>query len=180
MRYFNLLSVMFAISLNNFASAKCMNRANLYPDCRYPAGDSWCSEHRYNRPYAYRDSCLRTLRRVKRASHSNSKIPLLNSISSLHQGMRYSKARKILIRGGWQGVIHRWQDVPSGGRTHDLYYDNGWTEVADCAGTGLGQCEFEFIDMFGDTLKLITVGDCIDNSKKCDLSLGYWSVKKSH
>lgn len=175
MRGFYLLCTILLVGVGGVSNARCFSRADLYPSCRYPAGDSWCTRHSY-KPYAYRDSCLRAIRRPHH-SNSNKVFPTLVAMNSLRQGMRYSVARRILLDGGWQGIYHRWQDIPSSGRVHNLYYENKWHEVVNCAGTGLGQCEFEFTDMFGNSLEVITVGDCIEDGSRCDLRVGHWSVK---
>lgn len=50
-----LLSVFIFIEI---ADAKCLSTEERSSACRYPQGDSWCSENDKNNPYAYSDSCL--------------------------------------------------------------------------------------------------------------------------
>ena len=175
-----LLIVSLTVGVQSAVYAKCLSRADLYPQCRYPAGDSWCVAHSRDKPYAYTDRCLR-----KAPVSRCETLPDLSGLKALRQGMRYSKARKIILDAGWQALYNRWQDIPESGRVHDLYSDNGWLEIVDCAGTGLGECLFKFMDMFGNTLEVVTIGECIDpidegdngSNKKCDLRVGYWSVQ---
>lgn len=76
---------------------------------------------------------------------SSSQQPTLadnNLLIDLEVGMQYADARDRLLKKGW---------VPVEAADPGLYgvermaYDAGFTEVAGCAGTGLGQCRFDFI-----------------------------------
>lgn len=53
-----LLALLF-IFFHGPIQAKCLPDKDI-PQCRYPQGDSWCSEHNEGKPYAYSDSCLRS------------------------------------------------------------------------------------------------------------------------
>ena len=105
----------------------------------------------------------------------------ISGLKALRQNMNYSEARKIILNSGWQASRKRWQDVPEEGRVNNIYYNNGWQEVADCAGTGTAPCRFEFKDINKKTLVVITEGECFDNKSEqlkqkelCDLSVSRW------
>lgn len=99
----------------------------------------------------------------------------------LRQGMRYSKAREIILDAGWQARRKPPQDVPDFGVVKDLYDDNGWQEIEDCAGSGTMPCRFEFLDMHNRLLVVITEGECLEGSESgsCDLSLSRWFIDQS-
>lgn len=49
----------FRIAVAANADAVCQSDPDVSPQCRYPAGDSWCRDNAPNRPYAFPDSCMR-------------------------------------------------------------------------------------------------------------------------
>lgn len=53
-----ILSAFALTLLSGSISAKCLPQPDATPDCRYPAGDSWCAEKDRANPYAYSDQCL--------------------------------------------------------------------------------------------------------------------------
>ncbi|NJN72695.1 MAG: hypothetical protein HC799_07730 [Limnothrix sp. RL_2_0] len=59
----------------------------------------------------------------------------------IEEGMAYADARTRLIQQGWVPV--KGSEQPPSGVERTLY-NVGFTEVAACAGTGLGQCRFDF------------------------------------
>jgi hypothetical protein len=94
--------------------------------------------------------------------------PANNQLVDLESGMQYADARARLIEQGW---------VPAEGPDPGPYgvermaYDAGFTEVAACAGTGTGQCRFDFFHPGEQkSLAVITYG----GSK---LEVGDWSVQ---
>jgi len=107
-----------------------------------------------------------TLTRIKKTPKSHP------SLDGLVQGMRYSKARRVLLKNGWQATYSRWQDIPEFGREHDFFYDKGWREVETCSGTGMAYCSFSYHDHYGNKLGIITEGD--DD----DPIVNSWSVSK--
>jgi hypothetical protein len=177
MKYvYQFLLVVFATVLHEMAESKCLPRADVVPQCRYESGDAWCAEHGKGNPYAYSDSCL-----TENAARLKAGAPDVSGLSSLRQGMNYSMAREIVLNAGWQGNNMAWQDVPEGGQVKDVYYNNGWHEVQDCASNGTAPCRFEFKDIYGNTLVMITEGECtndnfepLEEGKKCDLGLSRW------
>lgn len=56
-RHRHALVLLLAVS-SPVVFGKCLPRSNAEDGCRYPAGDSWCSEHHKRKPYAYSDGCL--------------------------------------------------------------------------------------------------------------------------
>jgi len=91
------------------------------------------------------------------------------SLKGLVQGMNYSKARRVLLKNGWQASYRRWQDIPEFGREHKYYFDKGWREVESCSGTGMGYCMFKFHDHYGNKLDVVTEGD--------NPIVSHWSLK---
>lgn len=59
----------------------------------------------------------------------------------LDVGLTYAEARTRLLQQGW---IPDEQPDPGPYGVERTMYDVGFTEVSGCAGTGLGQCRFEF------------------------------------
>lgn len=73
----------------------------------------------------------------------------------------YHKARKALLAAGWQPVqTVRWQekDEKLFGQAKD-FWEKGYVEVEDCAGTGLSPCKFLFKDVYGNHLRVTTTGE---------------------
>jgi hypothetical protein len=101
-------------------------------------------------------------------SSPQSASPADNQLVDLESGMQYADARARLIEQGW---------VPAEGPDPGPYgvermaYDAGFTEVSACAGTGMGQCRFDFFHPGEQkSLAVITYG----GSK---LEVGDWSVQ---
>ena len=91
-----------------------------------------------------------------------------NLAIDLEVGMQYADARARLLKKGWVPV-----EAPEPGPygVERMAYDAGFTEVAGCAGTGLGQCRFDFIHPGEQkSLAVITYG----GSK---LEVGDWNVQ---
>lgn len=80
-------------------------------------------------------------------------IPNLNNLI-------YHEARKKLIDAGWQprmiSPMHREGYVESGNGS--IFLEKGYWEVVSCSGTGLGYCGFEFTDVYGNYLYVVTAG----------------------
>lgn len=57
-------TVFFLLSVSIFTAqstvAICLSSDRPFPECRYPAGDSWCEENGNGNVYAYHDECYRT------------------------------------------------------------------------------------------------------------------------
>lgn len=160
-------------------SAACLPRSDAAHPCRYAAGDSWCAEHGNGNSYAYSDDCLTQSSNLK-----NNPQPNVSGLTGLRQGMDYSQARQIALNSGWQGNNRRWQDIPEFGQENEVYYNNGWREVAGCAGTGTAPCRFEFHDIHGNFLVIITEGECLTaamgelrEGETCDLPVASWFLE---
>lgn len=81
-----------------------------------------------------------------------------SEIAGLKKFMSYSQARKAIIGAGWKPI----PNVPDGSQsiTRDRFInDFKFIEVVSCAGTGLGQCRFEFGDNKGRKLVVITLNN---------------------
>lgn len=75
---------------------------------------------------------------------------------NLVAGRQYAEARNQLMRQGW---IPANLPAPGPYGVERMAYEAGFTEVSACAGTGLGQCRFEFRhDSANKVLSVITVG----------------------
>ena len=105
-------------------------------------------------------------------------------LKALRQGMKYSEARQIILNAGWQGTRTRWQDISESGQVNDIYYNNKWEEVIDCAGTGTSPCRFEFKDINQKTLVVITEGECLNSKGEeakeneiFDISVSQWFLE---
>ncbi|MEQ8538828.1 MAG: hypothetical protein RIB93_15440 [Coleofasciculus sp. D1-CHI-01] len=86
------------------------------------------------------------------------------------EGMQYADARARLLQKGWIPV-----EAPDPGPygVERMAYDAGFTEVAACAGTGAGQCSFEFIHPGEQqSLSVITYGGS-------ELEVGDWDIQPS-
>lgn len=83
-------------------------------------------------------------------------------------GMQYADARARLLQRGWVPV-----EAPDPGLygVERMAYDAGFTEVAACAGTGAGQCRFDFIHPGEQrSLAVITYGGS-------QLEVGDWNIQ---
>jgi hypothetical protein len=174
-----LYTALALIAPFGFVDAKCLPNSDIDHPCRYIQGDSWCAKRGGGNLYAYSDSCL------GQASTSNRRTqPDVSGLIGLRQGMDYSQARQIILGAGWQGNNKRWQEILKYGQEHDVYYNNGWREVASCAGTGTAPCRFEFNDIHGNLLVVITEGECLNEQMEglkkgetCDLPVSSWFLE---
>ncbi|MER9234199.1 hypothetical protein NKI56_19220 [Mesorhizobium sp. M0622] len=94
-----------------------------------------------------------------------------DAYDALRQGMEYPQARKLLVTGGWQAVRYPWAKAEErcGGRS-DIC--NAFQEAEACAGTGMAQCRFRYVDGKGKALIVITVGEELP-----DLALDSWFIQ---
>ena len=102
------------------------------------------------------------------ASSSQQPAPADNQLIDIEVGMQYADARARLLKKGWVPA-----EAPDPGPygVERMAYDAGFTEVAGCAGTGLGQCRFDFTHPGEQkSLAVITYG----GSK---LEVGGWNVE---
>ena len=85
---------------------------------------------------------------------------LAQSVPKLRQGMAYSEVRNLLIEEGWQAVFNPEQvNNPNRSDVIDRFIEEGYTEVVDCSGTGLGLCLFQFQNATGQSLLITTANN---------------------
>ena len=81
---------------------------------------------------------------------------------------QYHQARKHLLLSGWQPLrtlnynTARDQLMYSGNGLS--FWEKGYVELANCAGTGSAPCKFNFKDIYGNTLEVYTSGE--DNPRE--------------
>ena len=82
-------------------------------------------------------------------------------LPKLKQGMPYSKAREMLLKAGWQAIFNHVQLMNSQKSAPVNYFFAGkdYTEIVDCAGTGLGLCLFRFESAYGEVLYVTTANN---------------------
>lgn len=88
---------------------------------------------------------------------SSSHIPIPNL-----NGLDYDDARARLIEAGWQPSMNHWSyanniDIRDG--NGPLFWQKGYHEIESSSGTGYAICSFKFVDVYGNTLKVITAGE---------------------
>lgn len=80
------------------------------------------------------------------------------SVPNLQQGMAYAQARQLILDAGWNLSYNAQASNTFGLPSKIAYFRGlGYTEVVDCAGTGMGLCRFEFYGDQGQTLA-VSVG----------------------
>jgi hypothetical protein len=74
------------------------------------------------------------------------------AIPGVAEGMPYQEARERILSAGWE-------PVPQTGEGN-TWFRTEWPEQVDCAGSGLGQCEFLFTNpTTGKRLRVGTIGE---------------------
>ena len=161
------------------AHSACLPSNDTVPACRYEQGDAWCAQYGKGKQYAYSDECLKQQPAPTKRGSAD-----VSGLTALRQEMKYSQAREIILNAGWQGKNMRWQEVPEFSQVKDLYFTNGWREVVDCSGTGTAPCRFEYSDIHGNLLVVITEGECLmdngeypEEGEKCDLIVSNWFLE---
>ena len=76
----------------------------------------------------------------------------------------YHKARKALLKAGWQPLQTKSfneasedPDISSGNGA--IFWKKGYVEVEACAGTGVAACAFLFKDIYNNQLRVTTAGE---------------------
>ncbi|MBO1517492.1 MULTISPECIES: hypothetical protein [Psychrobacter] len=86
----------------------------------------------------------------------HSKVPAITDLS-------YHDARTSLLRAGWQPLnsidYNDTDDSDIRYGNEAIFWNKGYSETETCAGTGLGQCIFNFADIYGNNLKVVTIGE---------------------
>jgi hypothetical protein len=83
-------------------------------------------------------------------------VPDVASTFGLAEKMPYAEARQKLIDQGWMPHV---KGTPPNLRdkTVKALFKQGYKEVKDCSGTGLGPCRFEFTNQAGEMLVVSTI-----------------------
>ena len=80
----------------------------------------------------------------------------------------YHKARKALIKAGWQPLQTKTFNDAAKEAMEDpdlsmgngmIFWNKGYVEIEGCAGTGLSPCAFLFKDIYGNQLRVKTAGE---------------------
>lgn len=75
----------------------------------------------------------------------------------------YHQARKELLANQWQPVrtipINEEEDALRFSGNGIKFWEMGYQEVESCSGTGMAPCVFNFIDIYGNNLKVYTSGE---------------------
>ena len=79
-------------------------------------------------------------------------------LPKLRQSMKFDKARAMLLDAGWQG-LRRYPSPDKSGMVGYVFYDLGYSEVVDCAGTGVAPCIFVYKIANGKKLEVHTYGE---------------------
>ncbi len=74
-------------------------------------------------------------------------------------GLSYDQARKKILAAGWKPRVTAEQDDTLTYGNGPIFWSRGYREVEVCAGTGLGQCLFDFVDGRGNRLQIETAGE---------------------
>lgn len=78
----------------------------------------------------------------------------------------YPVAREALLKAGWQPAINYDKRRSGEYEVAEKWAANaGYYEVESCAGTGVAPCRFNFTDVYGSHLAVITEGEVIDGSQ---------------
>ncbi len=141
MRVLVLIAVIALLAFDGLAMAKCLPDASTRNECRYPQGDSWCTEHGNGKPYAYSDNCLAT------PSGTSSLPPFAKRES-------YSSVRTKMLKAGWEPFHAEDADVCEEGDSRC----EGRPEMESCAGAGLANCRFLW-KKNGKIIAICTVGE---------------------
>ena len=94
---------------------------------------------------------------------TNSQHCVRQELPKLKQGMPYSQAREMLLEAGWQAVFNREILNDERGLIVDYFFTGkDYTEIVDCAGSGLGLCLFRFESAYGEILFVTTANNGAD------------------
>ena len=89
-------------------------------------------------------------------------------ISALHSsipkiaGLPYVRARELLVNAGWQPFLHSWtfaSDIAIKYGNGPGFWEMGFWEISQASPTGLAHCIFEFKDVYGNRLRVVTMGE---------------------
>ena len=107
-------------------------------------------------------SCVCTRAIAQTTTQDTGKKPCVRQeLPKLKQDMPYSKAREMLLEAGWQAIFNQ-EQLRNSQRSSPVDYfftKKGYTEIVDCAGTGLGLCLFQFESAYGEILSVVTANN---------------------
>lgn len=94
--------------------------------------------------------------------------PVKHAKVSTITNLTYQKARKALIKAGWQPLqtktfndvakeVSEDPDLSAGNGM--IFWNKGYVEIEGCAGTGLSPCAFLFKDIYSNQLRVTTAGE---------------------
>ena len=104
-------------------------------------------------------------------------ISIAQEIPKLKQNMSYLRARNLLIKAGWKPVPNQ-EQINNRNRSAPVNYfitQRKYTEIVDCAGSGLGLCLFQFKHASGKMLFVTTAS----NGKSQETVYG-WRIEKAN
>jgi hypothetical protein len=146
------------------AQGDCLVRANSqFVRPLLPAGsDGWRCRCRAKDCGSRQNPNSFTVEKIREIDPSSSDYgcePIMPEISSnfgLEENMPYAKARQKLIDQGWTPNV---KGTPPNLRNQTVkaLFKQGYKEVKDCSGTGLGPCRFEFTNKTGKMLVVSTI-----------------------
>ncbi|AFY37696.1 hypothetical protein Lepto7376_1344 [[Leptolyngbya] sp. PCC 7376] len=121
---------------------------------------------------ASQESKTNTVTEVATSSQTSNtqKVNIETVLKDFDQGTPYAVVRDRLIKEGWVPV-----EAPNPGDfgVEREAYDAGFTEVTACAGTGLGQCQFNFENPAGQKgLSITTYGGS-------EFQFGDWNISSN-
>ena len=103
------------------------------------------------------------------------------TLSKLKQGMSYKQARQMLLNEGWQALFnYSLVNQPHPNSTvNQIFHEQGWTEIVDCAGTGLGLCLFKFRNATGQVLEVTTANNFQESEESgLNSTIFSWSLSE--
>lgn len=91
----------------------------------------------------------------------HAKVPTITNFT-------YHKARKALLKAGWQPLQSKSFNDAAKEASEDpeissgngaIFWEKGYVEVEGCAGSGLSPCAFLFKDIYNNQLRITTAGE---------------------
>lgn len=95
--------------------------------------------------------------------HASQCIPTKHADVPNITGKPYHQARKELLASQWQPLrtipINEEEDILRFSGNGSKFWEIGYQEVESCSGTGMAPCVFNFSDIYGNNLKVYTLGE---------------------
>jgi hypothetical protein len=136
----------------------------IQPGIVYDGNSYWCLNSTMSEPsvctetgwLSYEDALVE----APTEPATDSTKPTDSSVDALglRENMPYAEARSLILSQGWEP--NQAGEAPNlNSTTIQELYDFGYPEIKDCAGTGLGQCRFEFRNASGQLLVVSAIQD---------------------